>query len=307
MNKILVIIGPTASGKTQLGIDIAKEIDAEIINADSRQIYKFLNIGTAKPPRDKPEDKEFKVEGIIHHMMDFLDPKKQYSAFEFGIESHRIIEDIISRGKIPIVVGGTGLYIDFLTGKRRAVGDSVDFKERERLNKLDIGKLQEIVIYQNKQAYENLNESDRNNPRRLIRLIEKSNNRNKNEELPQKLDRFEPHFIMPKIPNMEVLYERINSRAEKMFEQGFINEVEGLLQMGYKKSDIGLQTMGYIDVINHLENDSFFSYTGLVELTKQKHRNYAKRQMTWFRKYNYTKVSGAKEAIRMYNELILKT
>lgn len=306
MKKIVVIIGPTASGKTTLGLEIAKEVDAEIINADSRQIYKYLNIGTAKPLKDNPGDTQFKVDGIIHQMIDFLDPKDQYSAYEFGIESQKIIRDIINRGKTPIVVGGTGLYIDFLTGKRNAVGDSVDLQERERLSKLGIEQLQEIAIHQDKQGYDNLNNSDKYNPRRLIRLIEKAESPELTTNKTNKLEIYDPIYLMPEFKSMDVLYERINSRVEEIFDLGFVNEVKGLLDMGYTKTDIGLQTMGYIDVINHLEDENSFSYTNLVELIKQKHRNYAKRQMTWFNKYEFQTVSNSIQVIRDNRKLFIQ-
>lgn len=278
---LIVIFGPTASGKTDLAIQLAHELNTEIINADSRQIYKDFNIGTAKPPKDDLKSGGFFVDGIKHHMIDFLDPKLRYNAYDFATKAEKVVNKLLDLNQVPILAGGTGLYIDALTSKQPLKSTEVDEEERERLNQLTLEELQDEAEVKAKKKFKNLNNSDRNNPRRLIRLIEKAEIADENVTVSQpnwKTIYFCPYF------DREKLMAKIDDRVVKMFEMGWIDEVKGLLQKGYTRRDPAFEIIGYSEILDVLEGHK--SKEEVINLIKTSHRQYAKRQITWMKQYD---------------------
>ncbi|MDP5039152.1 MAG: tRNA (adenosine(37)-N6)-dimethylallyltransferase MiaA [Candidatus Gracilibacteria bacterium] len=278
-DKIIVIYGPTACGKTGVGIEISKYIKSEIISTDSRQIFEYLDIGTGKVTLDESD-------GIIHHMIDIINPDMEFSVGEFKKEALKIIGKIQKKGKIPILVGGTGLYIDSLIYDFNIPKAPEDKKLRLELEQkaLDFGK---------KYVWDILNEIDPkyarevhyNNLNYVIRGIEvkKLTGLSKLDFKTEKNLKFDTFFYTPYFGDRLALYNKINLRIKQMFDFGLVNEVKNILKMGYKKTDFGLKTIGYKEVIEYL--DEKITLDECVEIVSRHNRNYAKRQLTWFRKY----------------------
>lgn len=284
MNKIIVIGGLTASGKTKLGVEIAKKFNGELVNADSRQIYRYLDIGTNKDKVDIPI-----------HLVDIINPDESYSVYNYQQAAFKVIDEIISKGKVPILVGGTGLYIDSVI-KNYNIHESVDQNNlRAELIEKSIDELKEIIP---EEKLNKLNNSDKNNPRRLIRIIEKQIELINFEE--QKSNpKYDFLFLYPEY-NWEELKIKIEKRVDQMFELGLVNETKKVLAMEYKDNDPGLQIMGYSQVIKCLKGE--FDLNKAIELTKFAHKQYAKRQRTWFegegRGYDLIKVKSSDEKLR---------
>lgn len=303
MNNLLVITGQTATGKTKLALDFARKSskggspsgqNGELLNFDSRQIYKFLDIVTGK---DLEEIKEYK---IPVHLLDLVSPDEPFSSFDFVKRAQQVIEDVWSRKKTPILVGGTYLYL-----KHLLYGQDIEIppneKLRKKLEKKSVTELQETLLhyYIKMKSKPEINNSDWNNPRRLIRKIEILRNSNKLVE-PGKTKPGNPGGCLGSIQvlkeagmdvrvkivglkhkSKESLISAITARVEKRLEQGAIDEVKRILDMGYKKTDPGLQTIGYKQLIAHLEGDM------TLEQAKQEWINkevqYAKRQLTFMK------------------------
>ena len=292
MNKdsktVLIVGGPTSSGKTSYALKLAKELNGELINADSRQIYKYLNIGTNKGTLNG--DLEKSIDGIPIHLIDFLTPDKRFNVFEWRNAALKVIKEIQFRGNVAIIVGGTGLYIDSLIKEYKFDNNySVSTDQKSLLKDLDTSNL---IMLQNhfKQhlpsVWASLNYSDQNNLRRLQRLVEKF------QEEPKVLkETFETIsdyvFYYPKY-DWEELKQRINTRVEEMFNDGLVEETRNILRLGFDKDCLGLQIMGYKEVIRYLSEE--ITFDTCKELVKISHRQYARRQRTWFegdrRKYN---------------------
>jgi tRNA dimethylallyltransferase len=275
--RVIVIAGPTCSGKSYVGLKLAELINGEIVSADSRQIYKRLNIGTAKP-----STKELKI--AKHHFINILNPDEDYDANKFSIEAEKVISDIHKRNKTAIIVGGSGLYIKALVD---GIVDSAD-KDEDLRNEL----LNKKEKYGNEFLYNELIKVDPNsakkmlpqNWKRVIRALEvfyltgkpiwqHHNKQNKNS----KFNFYEIGLNW----NREVLYSRIEERVDKMIEDGLIDEVTGIFNDGYDKNLNSLNTVGYKEIISYLENK--ITLERAIELIKRNTRRYAKRQLTWFR------------------------
>jgi len=277
--KAIIIAGPTASGKTALSIDIAKELDGEIVSADSMQIYKYMDIGTAKPTKSE-------MQGIKHHMISFVDPKESYSASMYKQDALKCIEDIYSRGKTPIIVGGTGLYINALTYDMDFSNTLRDENYREELRKYAIDK-------GNNELFKLLEDSDplaasklhENDVKRVIRALEvkKLTGRSlyENSEAFKEARPPFPYIYFALNLDREVLYERINKRVDIMIENGLLDEMKTLLDMGLTKQMQSMQGIGYKQLFDYFENK--ISLDEALELIKRESRRYAKRQLTWFR------------------------
>lgn len=272
-NKVIAIVGATASGKTAYAVELAQKIDGEIISADSRYVYKGLDIGTAKPGIDERK-------GIPHCMIDIVEPDFNYSAGLYAKQAKECIKEILSRGKTPIVAGGTGLYIRVLLENYDLPNIEPDYKLRDELAKLSFDELYDILYKLDKESAESV---ARNDKKKLIRYIEVvkltglplSKARGKKDE-----DEFDIEWIGLNFPREE-LYERINKRVDLMIEEGLIEETKNLLNKYGRIPNI-VDTIGYREIISYLDGET--SLERAKELLKQNTRNYAKRQLTWFRK-----------------------
>ena len=276
--KIIVIYWPTASGKTGLSIEIAKDINTEIISTDSRQIFKYLNIWTWKVTEEE-------MQGIKHYMLDFLEPNVEYSVWEFKKESEKHIEEIFSKWKIPILCWGTWLYIDSLIYDFDIPSVPWDKNLRDNLEKERLEKWNEYLWDKlNSIDPEYAKELHPNNYRYVIRAIEVKTLtwKSKREFRKTKKLKYDVLFLTP-YNNRENLYNRINKRIQIMFDDGLVNEVKTLLTK-FNKDDFWMKTIWYKEVISYLEWD--ISLDECIALVQKNNRNYAKRQLTWFRKYN---------------------
>lgn len=275
--KLLVIVGPTAVGKTALSIDLAKQLNGEIISGDSMQVYRGMDIGTAKITPDE-------MESIPHYLIDILDPDQPYSVAEFQQEAKRLITSINAREKLPMIVGGTGLYIQSVIYEYQfseAPKDEVLRQEWEEFAQVH-GKealhlrLQEVDPI----TAERLHSND---VKRVIRALEIYQLTGKPMADFQKRSPESPYQLCLLGLTMErsLLYERINHRVDVMMSQGLVKEVERLLENGYLSSLTSMQGIGYKEVVQYLEGK--IPMDEAVELIKKNSRNFAKRQLTWFR------------------------
>ena len=281
--KVIVICGPTASGKTTLSIELAKKIDGEIISSDSMQIYKDMDIGTAKPSKEE-------MQGIKHYMLDFLEPNKRYSVADFKNDAEKAIEEILAKGKVPIVVGGTGLYVDSLIYGIEYQNMQFDAKYREKLEERVLKEGLESLYNEAKridpQAMKKISHNDK---KRILRVLEiyKATGKNKTEqEVESRKNEIKYDYKVFAI-NMdrEKLYERINKRVDIMIEQGLIQEVENLLKK-YEDFPTAMQGLGYKEVVEYLQGKT--TKEEMIEKIKMETRRYAKRQITWFKKNKQT-------------------
>lgn len=267
-NKVIAVVGPTASGKTAFAVALAEKIGGEIISADSRLVYKGFDIGTAKPTLDERR-------GIPHYMIDIAEPEVDYSAGLYVHEAKRIIEDIQSRGKVPIIAGGTGLYINILLMNYDLPKVEPDYELREAL-KLE-EDLPAILAELDPETAQLIDKNDR---KKLIRAIEIVKTTGKPIQRRKNNPEYEIEWIGLNYPR-DVLYDRINRRVDLMFEAGLIDETKNLLQKHGRIPNL-LYTIGYQEVIQYL--DGLLTLDEAVDKLKQNTRRYAKRQLTWFRK-----------------------
>lgn len=272
-SRVIAIAGPTASGKTSMAIELAKKINGEVISADSRLVYRGFNIAAAKPTIDE-------MDGVPHHLIDIVEPEYDYSVADYKKDASKKIEEILSRGKVPIVAGGTGLYFRILL-ENYALPE-INCKPELR------GELEQIP---NEQLYKELEQKDPvyakkvhiNNKVRLVRVLEVIRTLNKpfSEAIGLKEPEYDVDWRFPKIKSREELYERINQRVDKMVENGIIEETKFLLNKhGRIKNLTG--TIGYKEIISYLDNETTLEEA--IEMLKMNTRRYAKRQLTWFRR-----------------------
>ncbi len=277
-DKVIAIVGPTASGKTSLSIELAKRLDGEIINGDAMQVYKGLNIGTAKITEDEKE-------GIPHHLFDIKEPTDPFSVAEYQSVVRKCIEDIRSRGKQPIIVGGTGLYIQSVLFDFRFTEEAGDEEVRAELEKEMETEGGAERLYNRLQHLDpsSAKKIHPNNHRRLIRALEiievTGKTKNEHEQGAGEALVFE-HLIVGLTLDREVLYERINLRVDQMMEDGLLEEAKGLWKNGIRGVQ-SVQAIGYKELYQHFEG--LISLEEAVELIKKHTRHYAKRQMTYFR------------------------
>lgn len=278
-SKIVVICGPTASGKSALGLEVARHLGGEIINADSMQVYRYMDIGTAKPSVEERA-------AVRHHLIDILYPDEVFSAALYCEAAHETIADVVKRGKIPLVVGGTGLYIKALTsGLIR--GGEVDEALRSRLNK-EAEAMGREYLYQRLQKVDPKTAASLhpNDTYRIVRALEVYERTGRPISLLRERHRFqEAPYEALKIglmPDRATLYRRIDERVDQMVAVGLKEEVQRLLDMGYAPHLRSMQGLGYRQMVPHLKG----SYD-LAEATKRIKRDtkrYAKRQLTWFKR-----------------------
>lgn len=280
---VIVICGPTASGKTALSIELAKKIEGEIVSADSMQIYKDMNIGSAKV---MPEE----MEGIKHYLIDFVSPDERYSVANYKQDAKKAIEKIISKGKTPIVVGGTGLYVDSLIYEIEYNDIEIDEEYRRKLEtikeKEGLDILYKKALEIDPKAMEKISSNDSKRIMRVLEIYHSTGKTKTQQELESRIKEI-PYDYRVFAINMdrEKLYDRINKRVDIMLEKGLVNEVKNLLKK-YNDFPTAMQGLGYKEVKDYLEGN--LSYDEMINKIKQESRHYAKRQLTWFRKNENT-------------------
>jgi tRNA dimethylallyltransferase len=279
MRRALIICGPTGVGKTEVAIEVAERLGGEVISADSRQVYRYLNIGTAKPT---PEQRE----KIPHHLIDIVDPNEQFTAADYGNLARETIREVFEGGKTPIVSGGTGLYLRALT-EGLFYGPPADPEIRGQFERVADEK-GEAALYQqllqvDPEAAERIHPHDR---KRIVRALEVFQICGKPLSLLQREGEYPPkeyQFIKVGLTQRrEELYKKIEKRVDKMIKEGLLGEVRALIERGYDGELVPLKTVGYKEMFEHLEEK--YSLKRAIELVKRNTRRYAKRQLTWFRK-----------------------
>lgn len=279
--KILIIVGPTAVGKTEFSIAAAKANNGEIISADSMQLYKFMDIGSAKPTAYERNE-------AIHHLIDQVDPRDEFSVATYQSLAKSAIEEVFSKGKLPIISGGTGLYVNSLIYDMdfTAVPKVSEYRKTLELEAEKFGTeyLHKKLEKLDKTCAERIHP---NNTKKIIRALEVF------ESTGNPIKSFEKSFVKTTDYNYKLvglnrdrakLYDRINLRVDKLLEAGLINEVKSLLEMGLTESNISMKGIGYKEIIGYLNGEYNQEYA--VYLIKRNSRNYAKRQLTWFRRYD---------------------
>lgn len=297
--KVIVIGGPTASGKTALSIELAKKINGEIISADSMQIYKEMNIGTAKPEKEE-------MQGIPHYMLDIITPEERFSVADYKIRAKKAIKEIIEKGKIPIIVGGTGLYIESLIYEIEFLQIETDLNYRKELEQIaqekGLNYLYEKAMKIDPKAMEKISTNDQ---KRILRVLELYHQTGKTKTQLDNESRKEPEYdykLFAINMDREILYNRINKRVDIMLQNGLVNEVKNIYEK-YKEFPTAMQGLGYKEVVEYLEGKA--TYEQMVEKIKMESRRYAKRQLTWFRKYeNITWIDGTEEVQKNIEKII---
>ena len=276
MKNLVIITGPTAVGKTDISIKLAKEIDGEIISADSIQVYKGLDVGSAKITEEE-------MDGVKHYLIDVLDPTEDFDIYTFKKMAEEAIDEIYAKGKTPIIVGGTGFYIQSVLYDIDFEETHVDMQYRKELEEL-------VGLYGNDYIHKMLEEVDPeyaagihpNNVKRVIRALEFYHENNiplSEHNSEQKMNKSPYNFAYYVLnDDREVLYDRINKRVDKMFDNGLVDEVKGL---GLDESSQSMQGIGYKEVLEYLNGN--ISEDECKELIKKNTRHFAKRQLTWFR------------------------
>ena len=288
--QIVVVVGPTASGKTSLGVKLAKEFNGEIISADSMQIYKAMNIGTAKVTNAE-------MQGVVHHLIDIVNPTDSFSVAEWVDKAKNIIADITTRGKLPIIVGGTGLYISSLLNGYNFHNVDKSSKTREYYTDL-CTKFGADYVYDilKSKAPDVAKNIDKSKTKAVIRALEVIDTTGEFNYAPQE----KPYnaLVLGLDVERSVLYDRINARVDEMLNLGLIDECKSLIaNYGLNNNSQSAGAIGYKEIFPYLRGE--ISYDDMVNQIKQHSRNYAKRQVTWFKRVdnliwvkptNYTKI-----------------
>ena len=294
MDRIICVVGPTASGKTKLAVQLAKAYDGEVVSCDSMQIYKHMDIGTAKPT---PEE----MEGVRHHLIDIIEPGEDFSVGKYVQLADACVQDILSRGKTAVIAGGTGLYVDSLisgrtfapvpqTGKREAL----EARMREAGGEAMLEALRAV----DPEAAQRLHPADE---KRIIRALEVWQETGRtitehNRETQKIPPRYAPVWLGLDFTNRADLYARIDRRVEIMLEQGLLDEIRSLLTSGVPETATSLQAIGYKEFFAYLRGESTLAEA--TALCQQRSRNYAKRQLTWFRRnpdIRWLRLTGAED------------
>ena len=280
---IIIIAGPTAVGKTEYAIEIAKAVNGEIVSADSMQLYKYMDIGSAKPSGEE-------LSQIKHYLVDQIDPREKFSVVQYQKLAKAAIREIFNKGKIPVVSGGTGLYINSLMYEMDFAAPPSDEAFRKELETLAEQKGREYL-------HSRLAELDSdaaarihpNNVKKVIRAIEAAENGSKIRAFDKaSVPAADYEVLLAGLTrDRKELYERINRRVELLIEKGLVNEVSSLMQMGLGYDDISMKGIGYKEIIGSLEGR--YTLDEAIELIKKNTRHYAKRQLTWLRRYDNIK------------------
>lgn len=277
--KILCVVGPTASGKTDYAVELALKCGGEVVSCDSMQIYKHMDIGTAKPTADE-------MKGVKHHMIDIIEPNESFSVARFSEMARECIDDILLRGETPVLCGGTGLYFDSTINNINFIQMDTDEEYRKDLESA-------AKVFGNEYVYKILKRVDEesaesihpNNLKRVIRALEiyKTTGKKKSELDKEQLSEplYEPE-ITGLMRDREVLYDRINKRVDIMMEKGLVDEVSDLIKIGIDTDATSMQAIGYKEIIEYLDGKT--SLSDAVDKIKRESRRYAKRQLTWFKR-----------------------
>lgn len=281
MKDILAIVGPTAVGKTEYAIEMALRLEGEIVSCDSMQLYRFMDIGSAKPT---PEERA----RVRHHLVDEFDPREDFSVVQYQAQAKGAIEDILSRGKLPVISGGTGLYLNSLLYQ-------MDFSAPPRNDKFR-KDLEDLALREGRDAlHRMLQEKDPeaaqrihpNNTKKIIRALEAVSQGGQGirpfSQAFVPVSEYRP-LLIGLTRDREELYKRINDRVERLMEQGLLEEVKGLLEMRLTEAHISMKGIGYKELIDYLHGA--YDLETAVAKIQQNTRHYAKRQLTWFRKYD---------------------
>ena len=278
MRKIIAVAGPTAVGKTKYAIETAKAFKGEIVSCDSMQLYKYMDIGSAKPTAEEQAE-------VKHWLVDEIDPKASFSVAKYCSMAKNAIEDIFSRGKTPVIEGGTGLYLNSLLY-------DMDFGCAPADDQLRLTLEKEAELFGPEYIYSKLEAVDPeaarrihpNNVKKVIRALEGASNGNNIEDFNKCKEKCKDYdaILIGLTRNRHELYDRINLRVDKMVEQGLFDEVKELLEMGLNEDDISMKVIGYKDIICYF--DGLYNKDEAIELIKKNSRHLAKRQLTWFRR-----------------------
>ncbi|AID42929.1 tRNA (adenosine(37)-N6)-dimethylallyltransferase MiaA [Staphylococcus xylosus] len=277
---LIVLVGPTAVGKTEFSIELAKKVNGEIISGDSMQVYKHMDIGTAKITQDE-------MSGVPHHMIDILEPDENFSAYEFKNRAQRLIKEITTRGRVPIIAGGTGLYIQSLIYnydfEDETISEQKSLEIEAKLDELD--QLSNEALHQYLASFDEVSAQDihPNNRKRVRRAIQYYLKTKKLLSSRKKVQQFTENYdtlLLGIEMSRDILYQRINKRVDIMLERGLLSEVQQLVDNGYETSQ-SMQAIGYKEIVPVIKQE--LSLDEATEKLKQHSRNYAKRQMTWFK------------------------
>ncbi len=277
---LLVLTGPTAVGKTDLSISLAKAINGEIISADSMQVYRGMDIGSAKITQEE-------MDGVPHHLIDILNPEDEFNVMFFQEKCKEALEQIYAKGKIPILTGGTGFYIQAVLRDIDFTENPADTSYREELEKLALEKGPEVLHEMLKEVDPKSAEAiHQNNVKRTIRALEyyhqTGNLISEHNEVEKEKESAYNSLYFVLNDDREKLYKNIDKRVEIMFEQGLVEEVKGLKAKGYHKDMVSMQGIGYKEILKALDGE--MSLTDAKELIQKETRHFAKRQLTWFRR-----------------------
>ncbi len=279
MDNIICVVGPTASGKTALAVELAKQYNGEVVSCDSMQLYKRMNIGTAKPT---PEE----MQNIVHHMIDILEPEEDCSVSRYVDMATPIVQDILARGKTAIICGGTGLYVDNLI-KGGAFAPFPSTGCRERLEARLQAEGLEVLREELRQIDPEALERSQGNPRRILRALEVFGETGqtitahnlRTQAIPP---RFDPLWLGIDFQSRQELYDRIDLRVERMVQQGLLDEIQALLSVGIPETATAMQAIGYKEFVDHLAGRA--TLEDAIAQVQQSSRRYAKRQRTWFKR-----------------------
>lgn len=301
---ILILTGPTAVGKTDLSIKLAKILEGEIISADSMQIYRYMDIGSAKV---RPEE----MDGVVHHMIDIVDPQEDFSVSEFKEKAEAIIGDIHSRDKFPIITGGTGLYLNSILFDMDFGQSQADPQIRKELEDiLQERGLDYLYSLLEDISPETAKRIHKNNAKRVIRAIEIFKSGGNLGDFSNDLkpnEKYQAHIVVLNRDRSH-LYDRINYRVDLMFDQGLLDEVKDLHERGYTKDMTSMKGIGYKEVLDYF--DGLISLEDAKNSIKQSSRRYAKRQITWFKRYphalwlNLDEVKSIDDQVRIIREFV---
>ncbi len=281
MSEVVVVTGPTAAGKTELGVRLAKILGGEVVSADSMQIYQAMDVGTAKPTKAE-------MGGVPHHMIDIISPFENYSVSRYVEDAAKVCEDIAARGKTPVIVGGTGLYIESLLSGRdfekKPEDENLRAELSARYDELGGERMLSELARTDPDRAAKLHPNDKKRVVRALEIARAGGNISAHDlETQKRPPRFDAKIIVLGFSNRVDLYARIDRRVDGMMERGLVSEVEKLLQMGLTPRHTSMQAIGYKEICAALMGQS--SLSDAVETVKRESRRYAKRQISWCRRY----------------------